>query len=251
MQGKTNEEAMQMKDHPMQKNGNTSGVAKIRLTLQPEPVLLLSLLFIALGVDLVAMTDLGVSPMLAPAFVVSQISSLSYGTCSIILQTCMLASVCIAARKLRPECIVAFALNALFGLFLDFWLEILPPLPESIAARAAVWIAAMILLIVAVAFAMLTRLPMTPCDSFARDMAELLNMDYRKFRTGYDLCSTAVSAGISFFFTGGLIGIGVGTIVYALTLGNGVSFVYKGISHHISFRQTYIKRALEHNSKMR
>ena len=224
-------------------------MAGVRLVLQPEPILLLSLLFIALGVDLVAMTDLGVSPMLAPAFVVSQISPLSYGTCSIILQTCMLASVCIVARKLRPECIVAFGLNALFGLFLDFWLAILPTIPESLTVRIAVWIAAVILLVITVALAMLTRLPMTPCDSFARDMAELLNKDYRKFRTGYDLCSTAVSAGISFLFTGGLIGIGVGTVVYALTLGNGVSFMCKKLSPHVTFKPTYIRRLAERQSK--
>lgn len=238
-----------MKAHSTQKNGKEPGAAGSKLTLQPELVLMLSLLFIALGVDLVAMTDLGVSPMLAPAFVVSRISPLSYGTCSIILQTCMLASVCIVARKLRPECIVAFALNAVFGLFLDFWLAILPTLPGSLAVRIAVWIAAVILLIVTVALAMLTQLPMTPCDSFARDMAELLNKDYRKFRTGYDLCSTAVSAGISFVFSGGLIGIGVGTIVYALTLGNGVSFMCKKLSPHITFKPTYIKRISDRHRK--
>jgi len=110
-------------------------------------------------------------------------------------------------------------------------------------------IAAVILLVITVALAMLTRLPMTPCDSFARDMAELLNKDYRKFRTGYDLCSTAVSAGISFLFTGGLIGIGVGTVVYALTLGNGVSFMCKKLSPHVTFKPTYIKRLAERHSK--
>lgn len=238
-----------MKACATRESGNTPDTAGVRLVLQPEPILLLSLLFIALGVDLVAMTDLGVSPMLAPAFVVNQISPLSYGTCSIILQTCMLASVCIVARKLRPECIVAFGLNALFGLFLDFWLAILPTIPESLTVRIAVWIAAVILLVITVALAMLTRLPMTPCDSFARDMAELLNKDYRKFRTGYDLCSTAVSAGISFLFTGGLIGIGVGTVVYALTLGNGVSFMCKKLSPHVTFKPTYIKRLAECHSK--
>ena len=238
-----------MKARATGESRNTPDTAGARLVLQPEPILLLSLLFIALGVDLVAMTDLGVSPMLAPAFVVSRISPLSYGTGSIVLQTCMLASVCIVARKLRPECIVAFALNALFGLFLDFWLAILPAIPESLTVRIVVWIAAVVLLVITVALAMLTRLPMTPCDSFARDMAELLNKDYRKFRTGYDLCSTAVSAGISFLFTGGLIGVGVGTVVYALTLGNGVSFMCKKLAPHVRFKPTYIKRLAERHSK--
>ena len=89
----------------------------------------------------------------------------------------------------------------------------------------------------------------TEDDLLIYDAAELLNKDYRKFRTGYDLCSTAVSAGISFLFTGGLIGIGVGTVVYALTLGNGVSFMCKKLSPHVTFKPTYIKRLAERHSK--
>ena len=52
-----------MKARATRESGNTPDTAGVRLVLQPEPILLLSLLFIALGVDLVAMTDLGVSPM--------------------------------------------------------------------------------------------------------------------------------------------------------------------------------------------
>ena len=239
-----------MKARATRESGNTPDTAGVELVTSAGAILLLSLLFIALGGRSCCYDRSWRIPDACAGFcrepdIAAIIRDMQHHSSDVYARFGLYRGTESCVRNVS----LLFGLNALFGLFLDFWLAILPTIPESLTVRIAVWIAAVILLLITVALAMLTRLPMTPCDSFARDMAELLNKDYRKFRTGYDLCSTAVSAGISFLFTGGLIGIGVGTVVYALTLGNGVSFMCKKLSPHVTFKPTYIKRLAERHSK--
>ena len=63
------------------------------------------------------------------------------------------------------------------------------------------------------------QMPIIPTDLFARDLAEIIKKPYPKVKTTMDLTCVTVAAVLTVVGTGTLKGVGVGTIVAALTYG--------------------------------
>ena len=208
--------------------------------LPAELALLISLFFTALGIDLLAMSDLGISPLLSPAYVLSEITPLSYGFCSTVFQIMLLSSICIVSKKLRLDYAFSFMWGIVFGVFLDFWEFVLPPLPQILAVRLLIWIFGIFILAVFLSVAMATKLPMMPCDSFTRDMSELLGIPFKRFRTGCDLTCVTVAALISFRFGGRLIGLGIGTLFFALSFGSIAAYFKVRAEKHLKFKPLFM-----------
>lgn len=217
-------------------------MSRMKPSLPAELTLAVSLFFIALGIDLVALSDFGVSAMLSVAYVVSQLfPRLSYGFCSIVFQLLLLASVCIAKRSLRFEYILSFALSAIFGLFMDFWSLFLPASFSGLGLRILIWLLGIAILSVGLGFALATRLPLMPCDSFPRDMAEHLKIPFRRFKTGTDVSCVSLALILGLFIGGRVIGVGLGTVIYALSFGSLVSFARGRIEAVLSFHPVFLK----------
>ena len=63
------------------------------------------------------------------------------------------------------------------------------------------------------------KLPIIPTDLFARDLSEIIRKPYAKVKTTMDLTCVAVSIVLTVVGTGTLKGVGIGTVVAALTYG--------------------------------
>lgn len=210
--------------------------------LASEPTLLISLFFVALGIVLVTKSDFGISAMISPAYVISLIlTGISYGAWSVIWQILLLSSACIATRRIRPEYLISFVLSAGFGLFIDLWSWLLAGLPASLAFRLLYWPLGFATLAAGLAFALATQLPLMPFDTFPRDISAHFRINYRRVKTLIDIGCVASSIAISLIFFGRIVGVGVGTVLYACIFGSCVSFIKTRLDRRLAF-EPMIKR---------
>ncbi len=98
-----------------------------KISKSSELLWLLGTIFVALGVSICSKTNLGVSMIAAPAFVISEaftplFSGLTVGVCEYIIQGLILIVLCLVIRHFNWRYLLAFAVAVIYGYTLNFFL---------------------------------------------------------------------------------------------------------------------------------
>ena len=78
-------------------------------------------------------------------------------------------------------------------------------------------------------------LPIIPTDTFPRDISVILKKPYKYIKTTFDVCCLITTIIISIFILHKAVGVGVGTVICALTTGNVVSLIQSYLDKHLKF----------------
>ena len=78
-------------------------------------------------------------------------------------------------------------------------------------------------------------LPIIPTDLFPRDLAEIIGKPYSKVKITFDVTCLVVTACLTYFALGKILGLGIGTVVAAFTIGKGVAIVGNLIDKKFTF----------------
>ena len=79
-----------------------------------------------------------------------------------------------------------------------------------------------------------------PFDLFVRDVSEEKNWSIRRIKIVYDLVSVGISIAVSYLFLHKIVGVGIGTIVSAFTMGIIVQFFVRVLEKDYFF-EPYFK----------
>ena len=95
-----------------------------------ELLWLLGIIFVAFGVAICSKTNLGVSMIAAPAFVIAEAMAnisplISVGVVEYLIQGIMLLILCVVVRKFNWRYLLAFAVAVLYGYTLNLFLWIM------------------------------------------------------------------------------------------------------------------------------
>ena len=118
-----------------------------------------------------------------------------------------------------PSYLFSFVAGFFFGKLLDVFGAWLPCLPYSLGWRIFYFVASCPVIALGIALSNRCKLPIIPTDLFARDLSEIIRKPYAKVKTTMDLTCVAVSIVLTVVGTGTLKGVGIGTVVAALTYG--------------------------------
>ncbi len=201
-----------------------------RLPIPEEIAYLVAILLMAVGVALTERGGLGLSMIVAPAYILAGATGLGFGTMEYIVQAALLVLLAILLRRFRLSYLFSFITAFVYGLVLDGVMLLFAPLPAGSLLLRVLWFA-LGALVTAVAVAVFFRVYPSPeaYDLFVRDVSRAFGIPGGRFKLLYDLSSAALSVVLSFVFFGfgSFYGIGIGTVVLAFCNGPVIGSVGK------------------------
>ena len=179
----------------------------------------------SLGVVLMLYSGAGISAISSVPYAFSEVlPSLTLGTWTYIFQGLLVLTLMIMRKKFVPSYLFSFVVGFVFGKLLDLHELWINTLPDSIIMRAIYFIISYVLICIGIALSNRCGLPIVPTDLFPRELSDITGVKYSKIKIGFDLSCLAVTAGLTFFCLGHIMGLGIGTVLAAFTMGKGIAF---------------------------
>lgn len=180
----------------------------------------------ALGVAFVAKADFGISAVSSVAYTMNQLfPRFTFGTWSYIYQFLLFILMCILVRHCTIIYAASFIVGVLFGYTLDFCEILIKPFPVLFESRILYFLFGNIVLVFGIAFLLISKMPIMLQDLFTRELAEHFSISFKKIKTMFDIFCVGLSLFMALYFSGRVIGVGVGTVISALTVGRCVDWV--------------------------
>lgn len=198
----------------------TEQTAAKRYTIRGELALTVAVIINSFAVALTVYAGLGISPVSSFPYAVSLVFPfLTLGTWTYLFQGALVITLMILRRKFVPSYLFSFVVGFFFGTLLDVFGAWMPHLPYGLGWQILYFAISCPVVGFGIALSNRCKLPIIPTDLFARDLAEIIRKPYPKVKTTYDLTCVAVAAVLTAGVLHNLQGIGVGTVVGALTYG--------------------------------
>lgn len=215
---------------------NTNTAADSRITVRGELALMLVIVMNSLGVLLMLKSGSGISAISSVPYAVNVVlPQLSLGTWTYIFQGSLVISLMIIKKRIVPSYLFSFVVGFLFGQAMDMhelWVE---ALPVTLPLRFLYFAAGYAFIAFGIALSNRCQLPIIPTDLFPREFSELSHIPYARVKISCDVLCLAATALITFFFAGRVMGLGVGTVMAAFTMGKAVAIIGEIIDRHAVF----------------
>lgn len=114
----------------------------------------------------------------------------------------------------------------------ELWINVLP---KSLGWYIVYFVISYLLICLGIALSNRCGLPIVPTDLFPRELAQITNISYPKIKISFDAICLIITAGMTFLFLGHLEGLGIGTVLAALTMGKVIGIVGAWLDRHFVF----------------
>ena len=177
-----------------------------------------------LGVSLSARSGLGVSMVVAPAFVLynklsEYFSFFTFGMAEYLIQAVLIIALCIVLKRFKLKFLLSFVTAFLCGTLIDFWGSIVGKEPVTVLWQQG-FFALLGAVITAFAIALLLRtyLPQEVFEVVVKEISEKYNFKMNKVKFFYDYSSLAISIILMLLLFGkfSFNMIGIGTLLVTL-----------------------------------
>lgn len=192
--------------------------------LYTETAYFLALALLSIGTALTAYGDLGISMVVAPAYILhlklSQVFPFfTFGVAGYTLQAVVLVVMMLLLRKVKFVYLLSFAAAVFYGFTLDGAMLLTGLLPQDMPLQVALYIVGGIFCCAGLAFLFNTYLPPEAYELFVKELSLKLQKSVATVKTVYDCGSLALSIVLSFLLFGTIRGIGIGTVACAFLYG--------------------------------
>lgn len=190
----------------------------------------------SLGVVLMLYSGAGISAISSVPYAFSEVlPALTLGTWTYIFQGLLVLTLMIMRKKFVPSYLFSFVVGFIFGKLLDLHEMWINTLPDNIIMRVIYFIISYVLICIGIALSNRCGLPIVPTDLFPREFSDITGVKYSKIKIGFDITCLAVTAGLTFFCLGRIMGLGIGTVLAAFTMGKGIGFAGELIDRKFVF----------------
>lgn len=207
-----------------------------RIVLRGEMALIFAIVINSMGVLLMLQSGSGISAISSVPYAFSEVfPKLSLGTWTYIFQGLLVITLMILKKRFVPSYLFSFVAGFLFGELMDIHELWITKLPLSIPLRIFYFVLSYIILCFGIALSNRCKLPIIPTDLFPRDLSEIINKPYSKVKITFDVTCLFVTACLTYFALGKILGLGIGTVVAAFTMGKGVAIAGSLIDKKMTF----------------
>lgn len=184
----------------------------------------LALVLLAFGTALTAYGDLGISMVVAPAYILhlklSQVFPFfTFGVAGYTLQAGVLLIMMLLLRKVKLVYFLSFVAAVIYGFGLDAAMMLTGFLPDDSLLQVLMYLVGMLLCCAGLGFLFSSYLPPEAYELFVKEMAAKFRKPVATVKTIYDCSSLAVAVALSLLLFGSFQGIGVGTVACAFLYG--------------------------------
>lgn len=217
-----------------------------RLVLRGEATLILAIIINSMGVLLMLQSGSGISAISSVPYAFSEaFPKLSLGTWTYIFQGLLVITLMVLKKRFVPSYLFSFVAGFLFGEMMDVNELWITKLPLSIPLRIFYFVLSYIIICFGIALSNRCKLPIIPTDLFPRDLSEIINKPYARLKIAFDVTCLFVTACLTYFALGKILGLGVGTVVAAFTMGKGVAIAGSLIDKRVTFVSVFHKELKE------
>lgn len=200
---------------------------KKKSTFYCEVAFLVALLVLGLGNALMEKADLGISMVVAPAYLihlkVSQfLPFYTFGMSVYVFQAFLLVMLSVVTGKFKKYYLLSFVTAVVYGNILDGMIALVDLLPfTGLWWNIGFFAVGTVISALGVALLFHTYLPPEAYELVVKECSQKLGTPIDKTKTVYDLCSCALGVILSFVFFGFGVFVGIkwGTVVCALCNG--------------------------------
>ncbi len=209
-----------------------------------ESAYICGILALAFGTALMEKADLGLSMVVAPAYLLYRKLSLSwsfvsFGMAEYLLQALLLLLLTLVLRRFRPYFLFSFVTAVVYGFTLDGAMALIAPLGcSSLAVRIVFFLLGFALAALGVAFMFQTYIAPEVYELFVKELSADRNWDINRVKTVYDCVSCLVAILLSFLFFGPFHfeGVKLGTVFCALLNGRLIGLYSRLMNKRWSFQ---------------
>lgn len=213
-----------------------------KIRISNEFIYVLAVLVLSFATAMLAAADLGMSMVVAPAYIVSlKVKILTFGQAEYIVQGTLFVLFCILMKRVRALYFFAFVSGLIYGAALDFWRTVIPHFNPELSApgslplslRVVYFVVGFLLNSLGVALYFKTYFYPQVYEFFVKGISRRFDIALPKFKIGFDMTCLVIAAALSFTLYHGFVGIGVGTAVLAFGNGPLIGFYIKWMDKHL------------------
>lgn len=209
----------------------------IKETINRYLLFVFSLLVLAFGVAVLKKADWGISPMSSVPNVVSmKLDFLSMGNC-LILWNCLmiLGQILLLRNNFKIIQFLQLPLSIIFGYFTDFAMWVVNPITvNNVFEKALSIIIGILILAFGISLAVIADVIMNSGEAFVKALADTTKKDFGKIKTYVDMGCVLIALILSLLlFDFKIVGIGIGTVIIALSTGMVVRIYIRLLKKHI------------------
>ena len=208
------------------KKKREKSMEKKKLTVRGELALLVAILINSMGVLLMLQSGSGISAISSVPYAFSEVfPQLTLGTWTYIFQGLLVITLMTMKKRFVPSYLFSFVAGFAFGELMDIHELWITKLPLTIPLRILYFVLSYLILCFGIALSNRCKLPIIPTDLFPRDLAEILQKPYSRVKITFDVTCLLVTGCLTYFALGKIMGLGIGTVIAAFTMGKGVAIV--------------------------
>lgn len=216
----------------------------MKKTFYTEVSYIVAMIVMAIGAAFSARADLGMSMVVAPAYILHLSISrvlpfFTFGMAEYLLQALMIVVMSLLLRKIKLGYVLSIATAVLYGLLLDAVMIPVSFLPADQLWQRIIWfVIGTLCCSAAVSMFFHTYISPEAYELVVKEVSANKGIDINKFKTGYDLVSLTVAIVMSFVFFGfgKFEGIGIGTVITAFVNGCLIGMISGWLEKKFEFR---------------
>ena len=207
-----------------------------RVVLRGEAALMLAIIINSIGVLLMLQSGSGISAISSVPYAFSEVfPRLTLGTWTYIFQGLLVITLMVCKKKFVPSYLLSFVAGFLFGELMDINELWIAKLPTTIPLRIVYFVLSYGIICFGIALSNRCKLPIIPTDLFPRDLAQIIDKPYARVKITFDVTCLLVTACLTYFALGRILGLGIGTVVAAFTMGKGIAIAGNLIDKKMTF----------------
>lgn len=198
---------------------------------------ILGLIILALGIDLNAKSQLGISPIISIPYNISQITGFILGGTIFIYYTFLVILQWVIQKKdfplyqfLQVPC--AFVTSAAVQVF-----DTVLPVSGSYPVRILLLLLAIVVTAIGASMVVGMQIVPNPADGLANIIGTKLGHGFGFGKNVVDCLSICISLLIGFIYTHGILGIGIGTIISMILTGRVIALLQKPMDKLFAWTQ--------------
>lgn len=201
-----------------------------------ELALAIAVVINSLGVVLMLYSGAGISAISSVPYAFSEVFTFfSLGTWTYIFQAALILTLMVLRHRFVPSYLFSFVVGFIFSELLDvheMWINVLP---TNLGWYVLYFVISYLLICFGIALSNRCKLPIIPTDLFPRELSQITKISYPKIKISFDATCLIVTAGITFLFLGHVEGLGIGTVLAALTMGKVIGLMGNWLDRHFVF----------------
>lgn len=206
---------------------------------------LLGLFINSFGIAFITKSALGTSQISSIPYVFSlYFTNLSFGTTTFIFNMIyILLQIMILRKNFRPFQFLQIIANIIFSMFVDLgmfmmnWFQ-----PETFVIRFMSLIIGCIILALGISIEVAPNVIMVPGEGIVKAISDVTHKEFGLIKVYFDVTLIVIASLCSFVFFHSLQGVGLGTIISAITVGKFVSMINRHFPLIQHIRQLSIKK---------